>query len=230
MSLYFALPGALSYGLADFAGGLATRRAPVFVVTAVVQVAGLVALLPAMPIAGGTLSWAAVGWGVLAAAGGTGGLLLYLRALAVGPMGVVAPLSAVVGAGLPLLVGLLERGAARAGHAGGDRHRAGGDRPGHGGRQGGHRRPDRPADGAGRGSRVRAVLRRAARGPDGLRDVAAPGRTAGVGACARRRGRADRRPAPGRGVPVEARRVLRRVRHPRQRVLPARHPLRATWA
>ena len=107
MSLYFALPGALSYGLADFAGGLATRRAPVFVVTAVVQVAGLVALLPAMPIAGGTLSWAAVGWGVLAAAGGTGGLLLYLRALAVGPMGVVAPLSAVVGAGLPLLVGLL---------------------------------------------------------------------------------------------------------------------------
>ena len=73
MSLYFALPGALAYGLADFAGGLATRRAPVFVVTAVVQVAGLVALLPAMPIAGGTLSWAAVGWGVLAAAGGTAG-------------------------------------------------------------------------------------------------------------------------------------------------------------
>jgi drug/metabolite transporter (DMT)-like permease len=107
MSLYFALPGALAYGLADFAGGMATRRAPVFVVTAVVQVAGLVALLPVMPFAGGTLSWAAVGWGVLAAAGGTGGLLLYLRALAVGPMGVVAPLSAVVGAGLPLLVGLL---------------------------------------------------------------------------------------------------------------------------
>src|SRR5207342_1551940 len=107
MSLYFALPGALAYGLADFTGGLATRRAPVFLVTAVVQLAGLVALLPAVPMAGGTPSWAAVGWGVFAAAGGTGGLLLYLRALAVGPMGVVAPLSAVVGAGLPLLVGLV---------------------------------------------------------------------------------------------------------------------------
>jgi drug/metabolite transporter (DMT)-like permease len=107
MSLYFALPGALAYGLADFAGGLATRRANVFIVTAVVQFAGLVALLPVLPFAGGTASWAAVGWGALAAAGGTGGLLLYLRALAVGPMGVVAPLSAVVGAGLPLLVGLL---------------------------------------------------------------------------------------------------------------------------
>src|SRR4029079_5614645 len=105
MSLYFALPGALSYGLADFAGGLATRRAPVFVVTAVVQVAGLVPLLPAMPIAGGTRSWAAVGWGVLAAAGGTGGLLLYLRALAVGPVGVGAQLSAVVRAGVAVAGG-----------------------------------------------------------------------------------------------------------------------------
>ncbi len=108
MSLFFALPGALAYGLADFAGGMATRRAPVFLVTATVQLAGLVALVLAMPLAGGTPSWAAVGWGVLAAAGGTGGLLLYLRALAVGPMGVVAPLSAVVGAGLPLLIGLVD--------------------------------------------------------------------------------------------------------------------------
>lgn len=107
MSVYFALGGALSYGLGDFAGGLATRRAPVVIVTAVVQLAGFVALLPVVPFAGGTPSWAAVGWGVAAASAGTGGLLLYLRALAMGPMGVVAPLSAVVGAGLPLLIGVL---------------------------------------------------------------------------------------------------------------------------
>jgi drug/metabolite transporter (DMT)-like permease len=36
------------------------------------------------------------------------GLLLYMRGLAVGPMGVVAPLSAVVGAGLPLVAGVLD--------------------------------------------------------------------------------------------------------------------------
>jgi drug/metabolite transporter (DMT)-like permease len=107
MSLMFALPGALAYGLADFAGGLATRRAPVLLVTAVVQLAGLVVLLPVVAFAGGSPSVAAFAWGALAAVGGTTGLLLYLRALAVGPMGVVAPLSAVVGAGLPLLVGLL---------------------------------------------------------------------------------------------------------------------------
>ena len=135
MSLYFALPGALAYGLADFAGGLATRRAPVFVVTAVVQVAGLVALLPVVPLAGGSpVVRRRSAWGVLAAAGGTVGLLLYLRALAVGPMGVVAPLSAVVGAGLPAAGRAHRRGAARPGHAGGDRHRAGGDRPRDGGR------------------------------------------------------------------------------------------------
>jgi drug/metabolite transporter (DMT)-like permease len=107
MSLMFALPGALAYGLADFAGGLATRRAPVLLVTAVVQLAGLVVLVPAVAFAGGSPSGAAFAWGALAAVGGTTGLLLYLRALAVGPMGVVAPLSAVVGAGLPLLVGLV---------------------------------------------------------------------------------------------------------------------------
>jgi drug/metabolite transporter (DMT)-like permease len=106
MSLMFALPGALAYGLADFAGGLATRRAPVLLVTAVVQLTGLVVLVPVVLLAGGSPSVAAFAWGALAAVGGTTGLLLYLRALAVGPMGVVAPLSAVVGAGLPLVVGL----------------------------------------------------------------------------------------------------------------------------
>lgn len=106
-SLFFALPAALAYGFADFAGGLATRRAPVLRVTAVVQVAGLLALLPVMPLVGGRPSMAAFAWGAVAAIGGTTGLLLYLRALAVGPMGVVAPLSAVVGAGLPLLVGMM---------------------------------------------------------------------------------------------------------------------------
>ena len=72
-----------------------------------VQLAGLVVLVPVTLLAGGSPSVAAVAWGVVAAVGGTVGLLVYLRALAVGPMGVVAPLSAVVGAGLPLLVGLL---------------------------------------------------------------------------------------------------------------------------
>jgi drug/metabolite transporter (DMT)-like permease len=107
MSVAFALPGALAYGLADFAGGIAARRAPVLVVAAVMQAAGLVALLPALLLLPGDWSWGAVGAGALAGVAGAGGLLLYLRGLAVGPMGLVAPLSAVVGAGLPLVLGMV---------------------------------------------------------------------------------------------------------------------------
>ena len=107
MSVPVALPAALSYGVADFAGGLAARRAPVLVVTVVAQAAGLLALLPAVWLLPGSPSAGALGLGVLAGVAGAGGLLLYLRALAVGPMGLVAPLSAVVGAGLPLVAGLV---------------------------------------------------------------------------------------------------------------------------
>jgi len=113
MSVPFALPAALTYGIADFAGGLATRRASVLTVTAGAQLVGLVALVPAVLFVPGAVSGAALGIGALAGIAGASGLLLYFRGLAVGPMGVVAPLSAVVGAGLPLLVGL-----------------AGGERPG----------------------------------------------------------------------------------------------------
>jgi drug/metabolite transporter (DMT)-like permease len=107
MSVPFALPSALVYGLADFAGGLAARRAPVLRVTAVAQFAGLLALLPAAAAFPGRASAVALGWGALAGIAGASGLLLYFRALAVGPMGVVAPLSAAMSAGLPLAAGLV---------------------------------------------------------------------------------------------------------------------------
>src|SRR4051812_50168373 len=107
MSVVFALPAALAFGLADFAGGIVARRNPVLVVAAVMQATGLVALLPALALLPGAWSIGAVGTGAAAGIAGVGGLLLYLRGLAVGPMGLVAPLSAVVGAGLPLAIGML---------------------------------------------------------------------------------------------------------------------------
>jgi drug/metabolite transporter (DMT)-like permease len=107
MSVPVALSAAVTYGVADFAGGFAARRAPVLVVTAVAQTAGLLALLPAVGLVPGQPSAAALGFGAAAGIAGAGGLLLYMRALAVGPMGVVAPLSAVISAGLPLGAGLL---------------------------------------------------------------------------------------------------------------------------
>jgi drug/metabolite transporter (DMT)-like permease len=106
MSVPFALPAAVTYGIADFAGGLAARRASVLVVTVVAQASGLLSLLLVIGLVAGEPSPAAFGFGALAGIAGVSGLVLYLKALAVGPMGVVAPLSAVVSAGLPLAVGL----------------------------------------------------------------------------------------------------------------------------
>lgn len=107
MSVPVALPAALAYGVADFAGGLAGRRISVVRVTAGAQFFGLIALLPAVFLVPGQPSATALGIGALAGIAGASGLLLYFRGLAVGPMGVVAPLSAVVGAGLPLLIGIV---------------------------------------------------------------------------------------------------------------------------
>jgi drug/metabolite transporter (DMT)-like permease len=107
VSVPFALPAAVSYGIADFAGGFAARRSPVLVVTVIAQVTGLLVLAPFVGLVPGVPSIAAFVPGVVAGLAGNAGLLLYMRGLAVGPMGVVAPLSAVVSAGLPLAAGVL---------------------------------------------------------------------------------------------------------------------------
>ncbi|WP_214368153.1 EamA family transporter [Pseudonocardia sp. H11422] len=107
MPALFAAPAAVAFGVADFAGGLAARRASTLTVTAVAQLTGLLALVPAVLLFPGHPSTVSAGIGVLAGLAGVCGLLLYFRGLAVGPMGVVAPLSAVVGAGLPLMIGVL---------------------------------------------------------------------------------------------------------------------------
>ena len=103
-----ALASALLYGSGDFLGGLSTRRAPMLLVVALGQAAGLgvllgiLALMPAATVAPADLAWGAVA-GVF---GGAGVGLLY-RALAVGTMSVVAPTTAVCAVVVPVLAGIL---------------------------------------------------------------------------------------------------------------------------
>ena len=106
MAVLLALGSALSYGVADFLGGQASRRAPVLSVTALSQAAGMLLLVPGVALLGGVATPAALVWGAVAGLVGAGGLLLYFRALAIGPMSVVAPLAGVVGAAVPIVVGL----------------------------------------------------------------------------------------------------------------------------
>lgn len=106
MAAVFALASALSFGTADFLGGLIAKRASALTVTMLSQLAGLIVLAPALAMLAGAPTGAALTWGAVAGLGGGAGLVLYLRALAIGPMGVVAPLAAVVGAAVPVGVGV----------------------------------------------------------------------------------------------------------------------------
>lgn len=103
MFILLALASAATYGAADFLGGLASRRAGTIAIVVLSQLAGLIALvlmlpfLPASTPARGDWLWGAAA-GV---AGGTGVALLY-RALAIGTMAVVAPITAVCAVTIPV--------------------------------------------------------------------------------------------------------------------------------
>lgn len=107
MAAVLALGAAMTWGVSDFLGGLTSRRADELLVAAMSQIAGVFVLAVVIPLTGGVLSVQALAWGALAGIGGAGGLVAYFRALAIGPMGVTAPVAALVGAAVPVSAGLL---------------------------------------------------------------------------------------------------------------------------
>jgi drug/metabolite transporter (DMT)-like permease len=106
MAVVLALVGAVTYGVADFCGGLATKRTAAAAVIASGQLAGLVVLVPALALLPARLDAGALLWGAAAGVAGGLGLLLFYRSLADGTMSVVAPLTAVSAAAVPVFVGL----------------------------------------------------------------------------------------------------------------------------
>jgi len=102
----FGLASAALWGAGDFCGGLATKRTHVYGVIISSQIVG-VSLLIGLALAFGEALPApdqlALG-GVAGFAGGIG-LIAFYRALATGRMGVAAPIAALVGTALPVLVG-----------------------------------------------------------------------------------------------------------------------------
>lgn len=83
-----------------------TRRVGPLAVLVTGQLAGLVVLLVALPVVGGSPAVRPVAWGVLAGAGATVGTLALYRGLGAGRMNVVAPLSGVGAAALPVIAGV----------------------------------------------------------------------------------------------------------------------------
>ncbi|MFD9790135.1 EamA family transporter [Streptomyces sp. NPDC059070] len=107
MTALFALATSLLWGLADFGGGLLTRRTPALTVVVVSQTLAVLVLGAVVLATGG---WSEAGpqlwFAVAAGAVGPVAMLSFYKALALGPMGVVSPLGS-LGVAVPVGVGLV---------------------------------------------------------------------------------------------------------------------------
>lgn len=107
MSFALALLAAGFYGSGDFLGGLAARRARVLPVTFVSQGVGLAALVVLAPLAAERApAHLDLIWGAAAGLCGATAIAFLYYGLAIGSVSVVAPISAVVGLALPVVVGV----------------------------------------------------------------------------------------------------------------------------
>lgn len=111
LAIIFGLAAAIGWGAGDFSGGLASRRGDLYLVILISQLLSLflLALLAvlsgeAIPDGGDLLI------GGLAGVVGAIGLIALYRALAGSVMGLVAPVTAVVAAGLPVIVAAFTEG------------------------------------------------------------------------------------------------------------------------
>ncbi|HUQ23545.1 MAG TPA: DMT family transporter [Gaiellaceae bacterium] len=106
LAIALALGASLSWGLGDFVGGLKARSLHVLTVLVLSQVVGLVGALVWVVASGdGFPGWAASAWAAAAGASGCVGIGTLYRGMAIGAMGIVAPISAVA-AVIPFTVGI----------------------------------------------------------------------------------------------------------------------------
>ncbi|MGZ9160676.1 MAG: EamA family transporter [Candidatus Limnocylindrales bacterium] len=111
MTVVFGLAAAATWGSGDFGGGLASRRSPLFGVVLVSQIVGMLfslglAVLGRETFPTGPDLLLCLLAGIL---GGVGITSLY-RGLAVGRMGIVAPITGVLAAVIPVIAGVYLEG------------------------------------------------------------------------------------------------------------------------
>jgi drug/metabolite transporter (DMT)-like permease len=105
-AVVLALASAAAYGLSDFVGGVTSKRASPWAVALVAQlVGGLVVLALALGVDCDP-SRADLGWALVAGVGNGVGTGFLYRGLSSGRMGVVAPVSGVGAALVPVVVGV----------------------------------------------------------------------------------------------------------------------------
>jgi drug/metabolite transporter (DMT)-like permease len=97
----------LIWGVGDFSGGKATQRAAVLPVVWVSKLVSLPLLVIFLVATYVPVTAIGLAWGGLAGIAGVVGLVLFYRALAAGAMTVVAPVTGVTSAAIPVVVGLV---------------------------------------------------------------------------------------------------------------------------
>ncbi len=101
------LASALVYGAADFFGGQASKRISPVRVVALSAIVGLALMVFFNVFLGGRMSDEALLWGGLSGIAGSMAILTLYAALAIGPMSILSPLTAVISAIVPLSWGLI---------------------------------------------------------------------------------------------------------------------------
>jgi drug/metabolite transporter (DMT)-like permease len=111
LAVLFALSAAAAWGSGDFANGLASRRIGAFRAVLVSYMVGLLALAIVALARGERLPPPAdLLWGAAAGLTAVVGLGFLMRGFSEGHMGIVAPVSAVLGTSIPVIVAALTEG------------------------------------------------------------------------------------------------------------------------
>ncbi|WP_406252433.1 DMT family transporter [Streptomyces atratus] len=108
LALLLALGSSLAYGCADFLGGLGARKAHVLRTVMIAAPASLAVELLLWPLLGASFSAGALGWGAASGVASAAAFAMLYRTLAIGPMNVLSPVTALVSAALPVGVGLMQ--------------------------------------------------------------------------------------------------------------------------
>ncbi len=113
MAVTYGLCSAVSWGMADFSGGFATRRNNVFAVVILSQIiAGVLLLMVTLALTEGLPAYPQLIWGGVAGIAGALGIMALYIGLARGRMGIVSSIAAVVTAVIPIMFAFFNVGAA----------------------------------------------------------------------------------------------------------------------
>jgi drug/metabolite transporter (DMT)-like permease len=115
LSVLFSLGAVATWGVADFTGGYAARRANAYVIAMIAHGSAMI-LVTSLAISTHVAlpSRAGIAWSLAAGFSGGAALAFFYRALATGKMGLTAPVSAVLGAAIPTAFTIVTEGAPNA--------------------------------------------------------------------------------------------------------------------